>query len=154
MSRAFVNEQEIDATVDLPDRLVSSHPNDVTVEGMKQLDSMLHAAHEARAAALRGQNRSALAAAARDLRYWSARRATARVVPISADNMEVRFGSAVSIRRSDGREQTFRIVGEDEANPSRGSISHASPMACALMRKCLGDVVLLGLEEIEITAIR
>ncbi|MGZ5828689.1 MAG: GreA/GreB family elongation factor [Xanthobacteraceae bacterium] len=31
--------------------------------------------------------------------------------------------------RDDGRQQTFRIVGEDEADPAKGSISHVSPLA-------------------------
>ena len=57
------------------------------------------------------------------------------MIPTPTDTTEVRFGSSVSIRRSDGREQTFRIVGEDEANPSQGTISHASPLARALMGK-------------------
>ena len=60
----------------------------------------------------------------------------------------------MSIRRSDGREQTFRIVGEDEANPSQGTISHASPLARALLGKGLGDLATLGTTEIEILAIR
>ena len=115
---------------------------------------MIDAAREAYAAALRRQDRSALAVASRDLRYWSARRATARVIPSPTDTTEVRFGSSVSIRRSDGREQTFRIVGEDEANPSHGTISHASPLARALMGKAPGDVARLGTSEIEILAIR
>ena len=42
---------------------------------------------------------------------------------------QIRFGGTVTIRRDDGREQTFRIVGEDEADPSRGTLSHASPLA-------------------------
>jgi len=79
---------------------------------------MFEVAREVHAAALRGQDRSALAVASRDLRYWSARRATARVIPSPSDTTEVRFGNSVSIRRSDCREQTFRIVGEDEANPN------------------------------------
>jgi transcription elongation GreA/GreB family factor len=154
MSRAFVREQDIEALEELPDRLISPHPNDVTDEGMKQLESMLDAAREAHAAALQRQDRSALAVASRDLRYWSARRATARVIPSPSDTTEVRFGSSVSIRRSDGREQTFRIVGEDEANPSQGTISHASPLARALLGKGLGDLARLGATEIEILAIR
>jgi hypothetical protein len=64
MSRAFVREQDIEALAELPDRLISSHPNDVTDEGMKQLELMLAAAREAHAAA-RGQDRSALAVASR-----------------------------------------------------------------------------------------
>ena len=83
---------------------------------MQQLELMLETAREAHAAALRAQERSALAVASRDLRYWSARRASARVIPNPPfDNSKVQFGSTVSIRRSDGREQNFRIVGEDEA---------------------------------------
>ena len=154
MSRAFVREQDVEALEELPDRLISPHPNDVTDEGMKQLESMFNAAREAHAEALRGQDRSALAVASRDLRYWSARRATARVIPTPTDTTEVRFGNSVSIRRSDGREQTFRIVGEDEADPSRGTISHASPLARALMGKALGDVARLGTAEVEILTIR
>jgi transcription elongation GreA/GreB family factor len=36
------------------------------------------------------------------------------------------FGTAVTLRREDGREQTFRIVGEDEADPAHGTISYVS----------------------------
>ncbi len=153
MSRAFVREQDVDALEELPDRLISPHPNDVTPEGMKQLEFMLDKAREAHAAALQAQDRSALAVASRELRYWSARRATARAVPKPIDTTEVRFGSSVSIRRSDGREQTFRIVGEDEADPGRGTISHASPLARALIGKSVGDVAKLGTSEVEIRVI-
>ena len=154
MSRAFVREQDVEALEELPDRLISPHPNDVTDEGMEQLESMFEAAREAHAVALRGQDRSALAVASRDLRYWSARRATARVIPTPTDTAEVRFGNSVNIRRSDGREQTFRIVGEDEADPSRGTISHASPLARALIGKRVGDVAVVGTGEVEIQAIQ
>ena len=68
MSRAFVREQDVDALEELPDRLISPHPNDVTPEGMKQLEFMLDKAREAHAAALQAQDRSALAVASRVLR--------------------------------------------------------------------------------------
>ena len=154
MSRAFVRESDVEAPEELPDRLISPYPNDVTAEGEQQLELMLQNAREAHAAALEARDRSALAVASRDLRYWSARRASARVIPNPVDTTEVHFGSKVSIRRSDGREQTFRIVGEDEANPTEGTISHASPLARALMGKRAGDVATLGAAEIEILAIR
>jgi len=121
---------------------------------MQQLELMLKTARAAHAGALRAQDRSALAVASRDLRYWSARRASARVIPNPVYNSEVQFGSTVSIRRSDGREQTFRIVGEDEADPSFGTISHASPLARALMGKGVGDLAQLGPSEIQIMDIR
>src|SRR3954466_11999808 len=121
---------------------------------MKKLELMLEAAREAHAAALQTQDRAALVVASRDLRYWVARRASARVIPNPVDTTEVQFGSTVSIRRSDGREQTFRIVGEDEADPAHGTISHASPLARALMGKGVGDVVTIAGGEAEIEEIR
>jgi transcription elongation GreA/GreB family factor len=37
--------------------------------------------------------------------------------------VQITFGTTVTLRRDDGREQTFRTVGEDEADPSRGTVS-------------------------------
>jgi transcription elongation GreA/GreB family factor len=153
MSRAFVKEGDADASEDLPDRLVSEHPNDVTVEGMVQIEAALAGAHDAYAAAQASNDRSAMASASRDLRYWSARRATARIVANPDDNSQVRFGNSVTIARDDGREQTFRIVGEDEADPSQGTISHASPLARALFGKSIGDTLRAGEGEAEIRRI-
>jgi transcription elongation GreA/GreB family factor len=59
----------------------------------------------------------------------------------------------VTFTRDGGREQTFRIVGEDEADPANGTISHVSPLARALLRRVVGDVVRAGKDEAEITAI-
>ena len=51
------------------------------------------------------------------------------------------FGMTVTLRRDDGREQTFRIVGEDEANPSRGTVSYVSPFARAVLNHRSGETV-------------
>jgi len=154
MSRAFVKEQDGDYREELPARPVSEHPNDVTEAGLAQIDQALAAASEAYANAQAAADRAALAAAGRELRYWTARRATARVIPAPADRSEVRFGTAVTIVRDDGREQTFRIVGEDEADPAQGSISHVSPLARAMFGKRVGDVVPAGAGEAEIIRIQ
>lgn len=153
MSRAFIKEQDVDHP-DLPQRPVSEHPNDVTEEGLAQIERALATANEAYAAAQASADRAALAAAGRELRYWSARRATARVIPAPSDNSEVRFGALVTIVRDDGREQTFRIVGEDEADPAHGSISHVSPLARSMFGKRVGDVVRAGAGEAEIIRIQ
>ena len=50
----------------------------------------------------------------------------------------MQFGATVTIERDDGRRQTFRIVGEDEADPARGTLSHVSPLARALFGKAVG----------------
>jgi hypothetical protein len=47
----------------------------------------------------------------------------------------------VTFRRDDGRVQKYRIVGEDEADPTAGSISFVSQVARLLMGQAAGDVV-------------
>jgi len=59
----------------------------------------------------------------------------------------------VTFARADGRVQTYRIVGEDEADPKAGSISFASPVAKSLLGKAVGDVVGAGSQELEVVAI-
>jgi transcription elongation GreA/GreB family factor len=153
MSRAFVKEQDADIVAHLPDRPVSEHPNIVTDQGMAQIDTALAEARVAYAAAQVSTDRASIGAAAREVRYWSARRASAQLVPASGDTSEVRFGATVTIVRNDGREQTFRIVGEDEADPAKGSISRVSPLARAMLGKAVGDVIMAGKDEAEITSI-
>ena len=153
MSRAFVKEHDDDFVDDLPDRPISDHPNDVTEEGLRLIEAALAAARTALADAQAAGDRAAAARAGRDLRYWTSRHATARVVPAPTSTDEVRFGSRVTIVRDDGREQAWRIVGEDEADPTHGTISHVSPLARALFGKAVGDVVSFGKGEVEITQI-
>jgi transcription elongation GreA/GreB family factor len=151
MSRAFVNE---DSFVEaLPDRPVSEHPNLVTEQGLAMIEHSLEAARKDYGKAQAAGDREALARAARDLRYWSARRATAQLRVAARGADIVQFGHAVTIVRDDGRHQTFRIVGEDEADPARGSISHVSPLAKALLGKRVGDTVSAGKDDAEITRI-
>ena len=80
MSRAFVRE-DAEVLEVLPDRRISPHPNDVTQQGLMHLEALLNEARKADAAALAAQDRDATAHASRDLRYWSVRRASARVIP-------------------------------------------------------------------------
>lgn len=154
MSRAFVKEQDgPEAFEELPERLISSHPNLVTEQGLAEIEAALRRAQEAYAAAQAATDRAALAAAGRDVRYWTQRRATAEVVPPPATKAEVRFGTRVTILREDGRRQTYRIVGEDEADPAKGTLSYVSPLARSLIGKTLGDEVQVGPEEAEIVDI-
>ena len=147
MSRAFVKEPEADAPgEELAERPVSTHPNYVTPRGLSQIDQQVTQLSEEYAAS---EDRVARAILARDLRYWRSRRASAEIVPPRQPD-EVRFGSTFTIRREDGRVQSFRIVGEDEADPATGSISYVSPLARAVAGKVLGDVISIGNREAEI----
>lgn len=71
----------------------------------------------------------------------------------AASTETVAFGHRVTFRREDGRSQTYRIVGEDEADPRKGSMSYVSPVARALIGKSVGEIVAVGDSEIEIVAI-
>ena len=154
MSRAFVKEPDgLEAFDELPERLVSPNPNFVTEQGLAAIESEVARLSRAYAEAQSTGDRAALNTAARDLRYWTARRATAEVVEPPAGCEDVRFGSRVTFERADGRRQTYRIVGEDEANPSTGTLSYVSPLARVLLGKSAGDTARLGSDEIEILAI-
>ncbi len=59
----------------------------------------------------------------------------------------------MTFRRDGGREQTFRIVGEDEADPRAGTISYVAPLARLLLQKRVGDFVEFDGREIEILGI-
>ncbi|MFZ2017871.1 MAG: transcription elongation factor GreA [Methyloceanibacter sp.] len=153
MSKAFTKEAEGgDVYEDLPDRPVSPH-NLVTPKGLELIEAELARLHEEHAAAQEADDKALMAKINRDLRYWTSRRATAQVAAPPHDAKEVRFGSTVTILREDGRRQTYRIVGEDEADPALGTLSYVSPVAQALIGKELGDVVQAGVAEAEIVAI-
>jgi transcription elongation GreA/GreB family factor len=153
MSRAFVKED--DASVEeLPDRLISEHPNLVTEEGLALIEAEVARLTEAHAAAQVAEDRQQVAATARDLRYWTARQRSAEVVIPPPDPAHVHFGSTVTVARDDERRQTFRIVGEDEADPGKGTIPYVSPLARALSGKSVGDVVRVGNGEVEVLDIK
>jgi len=155
MSRAFVKEPDgAEAFEELPDRPISEHPNLVTPQGLAQIEDNLTRLHEQHAQAQSAGDRAALASVGRDLRYWTARRSTAQVMPAPEDTEKAQFGSTVTIVRDDGRRQTFRIVGEDEAEPAQGRLSYASPVARGLLSKAVGDVITAGSGEAEIVEIR
>ena len=155
MSRAFVKEPDgAEAFEELPDRPISEHPNLVTPHGLARIEETLTRLHEQHAQAQAAGDRAALASVGRDLRYWTARRSTAQPMPAPEQTDKVQFGSTVTIVRDDGRRQTFRIVGEDEAEPAEGTLSYVSPVARALLNKAVGDVIQAGSGEAEIVEIR
>jgi transcription elongation GreA/GreB family factor len=86
-------------------------------------------------------DREAAAAALREVRYWRARRASAEILKPPADKSGASFGVIVTLRRVDGREQSFRIAGEHEADPSRGTVSYVSPLAQAVLTHGPGETV-------------
>lgn len=159
MSVAFTKEDSAETASEtlLPDRPISDAPNLVTPEGLAALEQQRDAARAAYDAAMLiedvNERRRQAANPLRDLRYFAERVRTAQLVPASESPGEVAFGSSVTFERDDGRRQSYRIVGEDEADPKAGTISYVSPIARALIGKAVGEVVSVGAMELEIVAV-
>jgi transcription elongation GreA/GreB family factor len=159
MSVAFTREEsaETAAEFQLPDRTVSPHPNFVTPSGLKALEAAVQAARSAYEASQQleeiNERRRASAGPLRDLNYFAERLRTAQLIWPSSGAGALGFGSRATFRRNEGSRQSFRIVGEDEADPRQGSISYVSPLARALLGKSVGEIVLFGDDEIELLKI-
>jgi len=71
---------------------------------------------------------------------------------------QVFFGATVTVASGPGGERSFTIVGIEEADPARGRVSWISPIAKALFKARVGDVVTLrspgGTEALEILDVR
>ena len=159
MSVAFTKEDSAETAAEtlLPDRPIPAGPNLVTSAGLAALERQHAEARAAYDAAMSiedvNEKRRQAANPLRDLRYFADRLRTAQLVPPPTAADKVAFGSTVTFSRDDGRVQTYRLVGEDEADPKTGSISFASPIARALLGKSVGDVVTLGDRDIEVVRV-
>jgi transcription elongation GreA/GreB family factor len=152
MSRAFVRNSDDDPP-SLPERPISSHPNLVTPRGLAAIEAQVRELEAQRQAARAADDAPLRARLERDLRYWSARRASARVVGPAAATERVRFGMQVTLRLAAGAVQFWRLVGEDEADAAQGLLSWVSPLAQALLGREVGDAVAFQGGEAEIVSI-
>lgn len=153
MSRAFTKEQD-DVPVDLGERPVSPHRNFVTTNGLRLIEVELARLQQALGQATAGGDKSAIAHVSRELRYWLSRRETAELTLADNASDVVRFGMSVTVENQDGRQQVWKLVGEDEADPAKGTISHISPLAIALFGNGKGDLVSVNGRELEIISFK
>lgn len=65
----------------------------------------------------------------------------AKVIVRAESNGIVAFGSTVTLVDDQNEEETWVIVGPQEANPRAGRISNMSPVGSALIGKRVGDTV-------------
>jgi transcription elongation GreA/GreB family factor len=155
MSRAFTREDDSESALsDIGERPVSTNRNLVTAEGLAAIDQAVAELREDLAKAEAAADRERIALVSRDLRYWNARRESAEISVPEPDSKVVRFGMTVTVEGEDGKRKAWKIVGEDEADASRGSVSHVSPMAAALFGKTVGDVAVVSGKEWEIVAVK
>ena len=74
------------------------------------------------------------------------------VHPDEGAEIEVTFGACVTLKIGKlAKTKTFRIVGVDEADVSKGKISFISPLANELINKKVGDKVVLKRPDRDIT---
>jgi transcription elongation GreA/GreB family factor len=119
MNKAFVKETDDQrASNPLPDRPIPSEPNNVTAEGLAQIEKMIDRTEAEHTAARAAADPNEIARTERDLRYWTAQRATAQVLEQPPTSGVVEFGSTVTIRREDGRKQLTRPIQLTERCPT------------------------------------
>lgn len=135
MSRGFVKEGDQEEIPVVPPRayLPKGMPNYVTHEGLQALnDEMLSLKNELVAS---NDNYVASNFIKAKMKLLAERINTAVEVDVTKANQEtVSFGAYVKYNG-----WTFRIVGVDEANFTKGLLSFISPVAKALMGKKVGD---------------
>src|SRR5262245_10244803 len=100
MSRAFVKETSESAPP--PERMIDDGPNPVTAVGLAQIEAHVARIEKAMQTESNVLLRETLA---RDLRYWTVRRASAELAHPAPDG-RVAFGSTVTFERK-GRRQSF-----------------------------------------------
>lgn len=89
----------------------------------------------------------------RRVRYLQKRIPDLKVASCPPDDPQrIYFGAEICLWTAADGERNLRIVGADEAQPSRGWISVDSPLARQLIGKCEGDELTLKLPERSVEA--
>jgi transcription elongation factor GreB len=179
MSKAFTKESDGDGEQDLADdaALPGGFTNYITPAGHKRLsDELAHLWKVDRPTLVdtiawaasngdRSENgdyiygKRKLREIDRRIRFLSKRLDSAVVVDNAGKTHDrVFFGATVTVVDESGAERIVSIVGADETDPARGRVSWISPIATALLKASIGDVVAMrtprGTEELEVIAIR
>ena len=186
MSKAFTRETDQDEESDPADReLASALPagakNYITAGGLKRLkDELEYLLRKDRPAVTavvswaakhgdRSENadyqygKRRLREIDRRIRFLTRRVAAAEVVEVTGAQDQKRagrvfFGATVTYADGTDAESTVTIVGVDEIDLKRHHISWVSPLARALMKSSVGDVVVVqvpgGTDELEVRSIR
>ena len=150
MSVAFrreSDEEHLEPKFELP---LPPGPNLVTARGLAMISAKVADLDAALASAHDDPARETIK---RDLRYWCAREATAKIAPIP-DGVTVTFGTRVTFALN-GTTRTISIVGSDEADPATDRITFTAPLARAMMGLSVADIADLNgrADAIEIVAI-
>ena len=165
MSRAFVRESDDRPELPIARQVAPLPPgakNYLTADGADRLREQLRQLVEVERPRFAGLDdpdaKRQLLALDQRIQQLETSLQSAEVVSTSGGPADVvRFGATVTIRRRDGEEDQYRIVGVDEIDLDRGWVSWASPIARALMNARRGERVPFrfpsGEEQLEIVDI-
>ena len=179
MSKAFVkeNDSDFEEEDEIPDPSPKGVKNYITPRGFKALqDELKHLRREERPKVVeivswaagngdRSENgdyiygKKRLREIDRRMRFLLKRLEASEIVdPLQQPNKDqVFFGATVTYADEEDKERTVRIVGIDEADLERGEVSWIAPIARALLKAEIGDVVEVrtprGSQSVEVTNI-
>jgi transcription elongation factor GreB len=178
MSKAFTRETDSDdEELELSSQLPAGVKNYITPGGYRKLQEELDHLWKVERPALvktitwaasngdRSENgdyiygKKRLREIDRRVRFLRKRLELAEVVdPAQRENCnQVFFGATVTVCDANGCENTYSIVGVDEADVAGGRISWVSPLARALLKLSEGDVATLrtptGINELEVVGV-
>jgi transcription elongation factor GreB len=168
VSKAFTRESDDESgaedTPSMRPQLPAGTRNYITREGADRLKQRLNDLLEKKQAMATMSNEPGTGAEADQRKIESAIRRLQQILDsvivaeIPADQEKVAFGASVMVRHRNGEEAAYHIVGVEEADPERGSISWISPLARALLSQRAGDKVRFrspaGDEELTIMTVR
>ncbi len=152
MSRAFVKESDGSEPIQLEERQISPDRNFVTESGLALIDDKIEQLKQQLALDNVKIDEMEIAQLSRDLRYWQARRTSAEAIIPQQDD-RVAFGHYIMLEDKDNK-ITYRIVGQDEADPNQGLLSYTAPLSKLLIGKSVGEEVSIGDRIWEIIAIK
>jgi transcription elongation factor GreB len=150
VSKAFTRESDENDGEEIPSgrfQLPPGAKNYITREGADRLRQNLNELLEKKRIGANGGNNADPETKAEQRRIESAIRKVQSILDSvivaesPADSGKVGFGASVRIRYRNGEEETYQIVGTDEAEACQGRISASSPLAQALMNSKVGDTV-------------
>jgi transcription elongation factor GreB len=168
VSKAFTRESDDESGAEeIPPSRPQLPPgtrNYITREGAARLKQRLNDLLEKKHAMATMSNEAGTGAEADQRKIESAIRRLQQILDsvivaeIPADQDKVAFGAVVMIRHGNGEEAAYYIVGVEEADPGRASISWTSPLARALLSRRAGDQLTFrspaGDEELTILRVR
>ena len=181
MNKAFTREVDDvdDADDDLPPAsVVSGEKNYITAAGYARIRAELldlidnerpkvvETVHWAASNGDRSENgdyiygKKRLREIDRRIRFLTKRLAIAQVIEpaVHHGSEQIFFGATVTYADQEGGERTITILGIDEVDSARAQVSWVSPIARALLKNRVGDVLALatpsGMIEIEVVGVR